>query len=145
MTAVYGNDEGKVKANRALRSLKNLLAKGNRKISRLNKEQLLAAKQKKAEKNQEEKKVAEAKAEIKRQKSKIAAGNYSMVSEGRSDEAYIKGYKYYRQLKESYEGAGVSAGYLSLASDSMGTVAGNNVSGSEISVSDVTITGTIDF
>ena len=54
--AVYGDDEQRVKAARAVRSLQKLLGRGGRKLRRLNREKLKQCAQKKAQKQREERK-----------------------------------------------------------------------------------------
>lgn len=100
MTAAYGDDEERVKASRALRSLKKLLTRGGRKISRLNKEELVALRKKRAEKRNEERKAQAARLELKKRQAARAGADNSLVKEGRADEAYIRGYRHYRRLKE---------------------------------------------
>lgn len=145
MTAVYGDDEEKVKASRALRSLKKLLARGNRKISRLNKEQLAALKKKRAEKEQEEKKAEQARQEIKRIRAGKAGSDHSLVMEGKADESYIRGYRHYRKLKEEYEGSRISGADMPPAGMSTGGAESAGTAGGEITAADVTVSGTISF
>ncbi|WP_077609622.1 hypothetical protein [Clostridium sp. Marseille-P2415] len=146
MTAVYGDDEEKVKASRALRSLKKLLARGNRKISRLNKEQLAALKKKRAEKEQEEKKAEQARQEMKRIRAGKTGSDHSLVMEGSAVEAYIRGYRHYRKLKEEYEGSRISGtDMLSAGISTEGAVESAGAAGGEIAAADVTVSGTISF
>lgn len=100
MTAVYGDDEERIKASRALRSLKKLLTRGGRKISRINREELVSLRKKKAEKRNEERKAEAARLELKKRQAARAGADNSLVKEGRGDEAYIRGYRHYRRLKE---------------------------------------------
>ncbi|WP_367567380.1 hypothetical protein [Lacrimispora sp.] len=103
MTAVYGETEERVKAGRALRSLKKLLSRGGRKIRRLNQEELAAIRKRNAEKKREDHKAEHARLEKDRHRRGRYGSDQALEMEGRSDEAYIRGYRHYRQLKEEYD------------------------------------------
>lgn len=101
MTALYGDDEEKVKASRALKSLRKLLGRGGRKLSRINSQELTAQRKKRAEKRQEKKKAEAARLELKKKRIASKGADYSLVREGRADEAYIRGYR--QERKRWYE------------------------------------------
>ncbi|MEY8353281.1 hypothetical protein AALB39_07940 [Lachnospiraceae bacterium 54-53] len=147
MTAVYGDEEEKVKAGRALRSLRKLLGRGSRKISRLNKEQLAAVRKRKAEKEQKEKKAEQARQEMKKLRSGKAGSDHSLVMEGRADESYIKGYRHYRRIKEEYEGIPMSAADplsagMTLSAPGEGDA---GAAGEVITEADVTVSGSFTY
>lgn len=100
MTAMFGEDEEKIKASRALRSLKKLLARGGRKIGRLNRQQLVELRKKRAEKRQEERKAEAARLELKKRRAASAGADNSLAKEGVADESYIRGYRHYRRLSQ---------------------------------------------
>ena len=100
--AVYGDDEQRVKAARAVRSLQKLLGRGGRKLRRLNREKLKQCAQKKAQKQREERKSRRLKLELKRMRSAGKGSDYTLVQEGMADEAYIRGYRRYRMARDAY-------------------------------------------
>ena len=142
MTAVSGEAEERVKANRALRSLKKLLIRGNKKVSRLNKEMLAQMKQKKAEKEQKEKKAGQASEEKNQARVSGIRSNYSLSMEGRADESYIKGYRQYRSKSVPSDFSYLSG---SATVGSSTAVADTTTPSGEIAASDVVVTGTVNF
>lgn len=146
MTAVYGEEEERVKASRALRSLNKLLSRGGRKISRLNREQLAAMREKRAKREQEELKAAQARQEMKRLRTGRSGSDYSLEREGRADEAYIRGYKHYRQVKGDYAERALSS--MDMAGANLSQTGALDMGGaieSGITDADVTVSGTISF
>lgn len=144
MTAAFGDEEEKVKASRALKSLRKLLSRGSRKISLLNKEELAALKKKRAEKRQAEKKAEQARLELKKRRAARSGSDHGLVLEGMADEAYIRGYRHYRQLKDTYEDVQMP---VSLPGAGTAGAAGESVStsGGDIKTADVTVSGAISF
>ena len=102
MASVYGDDEQRVKANRAVRSLQKLLGRGGRKIRRLNREKLKQCAKKKALERNEEKKSRKLELELKRMRSARKGSDHALVKEGMADEAYIRGYRRYRGIRDDY-------------------------------------------
>ena len=102
MASVYGDDEQRVKANRAVRSLQKLLGRGGRKIRRLNREKLKQCAKKKALERNEEKKSRKLELELKRMRSARKGSDHALVKEGMADEAYIRGYRRYRGIGDDY-------------------------------------------
>lgn len=146
MTAVYGDEEERVKAGRALRSLKKLLAKSSRKISRLNREQLAAVRKKKAEKEREVKKAEQAREEMKRMRAKKAGFNHSLVMQGMAEESYIRGYKHYRKIKEEYGGSPMTdTVMLPDGISPAGSVEGTVGAEGDITAAEVTVSGTFTY
>ncbi|MFT4004627.1 MAG: hypothetical protein QM683_02865 [Lacrimispora sp.] len=146
MTAVYGEEEERVKASRALRSLNKLLSRGGRKISRLNREQLAAMREKRAKREQEEVKATQARQEMKRLRTGRSGSDYSLEREGRADEAYIRGYKHYRQVKGDYEERALSS--MDMAGANLSQTGALDMGGAiegGITAADVTVSGTISF
>lgn len=110
--AVYGDDEQRVKAARAVRSLQKLLGRGGRKLRRLNREKLKQCAQKKAQKQREERKSRRLKLELKRMRSAGKGSDYTLVQEGMADEAYIRGYRRYRMARDAYGQPVPGTGYM---------------------------------
>ena len=102
MASVYGDDEQRVKANRAVRSLQKLLGRGGRKVRRLNREKLKQCAKKKALERNEEKKSRKLELELKRMRSARKGSDHALVKEGMADEAYIRGYRRYRGIGDDY-------------------------------------------
>ena len=102
MASVYGDDEQRVKANRAVRSLQKLLGRGGRKVRRLNREKLKQCAKKKALEQNEEKKSRKLELELKRMRSARKGSDHALVKEGMADEAYIRGYRRYRGIGDDY-------------------------------------------
>ena len=102
MASVYGDDEQRVKANRAVRSLQKLLGRGGRKVRRLNREKLKQCAKKKALERNEEKKSRKLELELKRMRSARKGSDHALVKEGMADEAYIRGYRRYRGIRDDY-------------------------------------------
>ena len=97
-----GDDEQRVKANRAVRSLQKLLGRGGRKVRRLNREKLKQCAKKKALEQNEEKKSRKLELELKRMRSARKGSDHALVKEGMADEAYIRGYRRYRGIRDDY-------------------------------------------
>ena len=102
MASVYGDDEQRVKANRAVRSLQKLLGRGGRKVRRLNREKLKQCAKKKALEQNEEKKSRKLELELKRMRSARKGSDHALVKEGMADEAYIRGYRRHRGIRDDY-------------------------------------------
>lgn len=149
MMAMYGEEEEKVKAGRILRSLNKLLARGSRKVSRLNREQLVSARAERAEREKEELKAAQTRQERKRLRAGRSGSDYSLEKEGKADEAYIRGYKHYRQMKGDYGERALSpAGTVQaevFQTDALYTGGMTGGAGEGIMAADVTVSGTISF
>ncbi len=144
MTAAFGDDEEKVKASRALKSLRKLLARGSRKISRLNKEELATLKKKRAEKKQAVKQAEQARIEIKKKRASRSGSDHRLVLEGLADEAYIRGYRHYRQLNDSQEGIQMP-GFLPADGTAGAAEISIPAADGDIKTADVTVSGTISF
>lgn len=144
-TAVYGDDEERVKAGRALRSLRKLLSRGSRKISRLNQQELAALRKKRAEKRQEKRKAEAARLEWKKRRTSAVGADYSLVREGQSDEAYIRGYRYDR--KKWYEDGIGWTGWdtLPAALNEVPNMEAEMGGEAGFTASEVTVTGELSF
>lgn len=148
MAAISGEEEERIKANRALRSLNKLLARGNRKINRLNQEQLAAIREKRAEREQEEQRAAQARQEKKRLQTGRIRSDYALEKEGREDEANIRGYKQYRQVKVYDEKALSPAEVEQIKVPQTGDFDMSKMAeraGDGLKAADVTVSGTISF
>lgn len=152
--AVSGENEERVKANRALRSLNKLLSRGSRKISRISREQLISMRSKRAQKQQEELKAEQAGQERKRLQIGRMGSDYALVREGKADGAYIRGYRYYRRTAGSYGDTEKniypadigSVGISSAGTGDAGEMSGMaGIGGGEITAVDVTVFGEISF
>lgn len=91
--AAYGDDQQRVKASRALRSLQKLLGRGGRKMRRLEQEKLKQRAQKKAEKEHRDRRAFRLKQEQKRMRSARLGADAGLVKEGHGDEYYIQAYR----------------------------------------------------
>lgn len=89
LAACFGDDEERMKAGRAIRSLQKLLARGNRKIRRLDRESSLKRQKKHAEKERKEKKVLQIRLEMKKSRSARHGADYRLVREGLADTFWI--------------------------------------------------------
>ena len=89
-----------MKAGRAIRSLQKLLARGNRKIRRLDRESSLKRQKKHAEKARKEKKVLQIRLEMKKSRSARYGADYRLVREGLADTCWILGAARHRTREE---------------------------------------------
>lgn len=141
MTAVYGEAEERVKAGRALRSLKKLLSKGGRKLRRLNQEELAAIRKRNSEKHQEKRKAEQARLEKEQYRRGRSGSDRALEMEGRSEESYIRGYRHYRQLKEEFEIG--KTDHMGMAP--AGTGGNPGPAGGEIEGNQIVVTDTVSF
>ena len=145
MASVYGDDEQRVKANRAVRSLQKLLGRGGRKIRRLNREKLKQCAKKKAREQNEEKKSRKLELELKRMRSARKGSDHALVKEGMADEAYIRGYRRYRGIGDDY-GPVPMAGEIGVPVMPGGMdVCGAGETGGGINPGDVVVSGESTF
>ena len=145
MASVYGDDEQRVKANRAVRSLQKLLGRGGRKIRRLNREKLKQCAKKKALERNEEKKSRKLELELKRMRSARKGSDHALVKEGMADEAYIRGYRRYRGIGDDY-GPVPMAGEIGVPVMPGGMdVCGAGETGGGINPGDVVVSGESTF
>ena len=100
LAACFGDEDERAKADRAIRSLQKLLAKGNKKIKRLDEESNLKRKEKRAEKARKEKKVLQIRIEMKKRRSARYRADYGLVKEGHADSFYILGAGKHRTREE---------------------------------------------
>lgn len=100
LAAIYGDEKERVKAGRAMRSLQKLLARGSKKIRKLDQEELLGVQKKHAEKARKEKQVRQIKLELKKRRSARKGADYSLIREGLSDQYMILGD---RRSRKDYE------------------------------------------
>lgn len=98
ITASLGETKDRVKAKAAIASLQKLLLRGNKKIRRLDQEELTRLRQKKAAKQKHQKQVLRLKLELERQKTSRKTGDHMLACEGRLDDL-----NNYWRLKEEYE------------------------------------------
>ena len=145
MASVYGDDEQRVKANRAVRSLQKLLGRGGRKVRRLNREKLKQCAKKKALEQNEEKKSRKLELELKRMRSARKGSDHALVKEGMADEAYIRGYRRYRGIRDDY-GPVPMAGEIGVPVMPGGMdVCGAGETGGGINPGDVVVSGESTF
>lgn len=100
LAAVYGDEKERLKAGRAMRSLQKLLARGSKKIRKLDQEELLSVRKKHAEKARKEKRVRQIKLELKKRRSARKGADYGLIREGLSDQYLILGD---RRSRKDYE------------------------------------------
>lgn len=141
LAAVYGDEKERVKAGRAMRSLQKLLARGSKKIRKLDQEELLGVRKKHAEKARKEKRVRQIKLELKKRRSARKGADYGLIREGLSYQYMILGD---RRSRRDYE--------LKLPGDNAGfydggfTDAGAGMSGGmEFTASEVVISSETTF
>lgn len=146
LAAIYSEDEDRVKASRAVRSLQKLLSRGNRKIRRLNREKLKQCAQKKAQQQMEERKQRELELELKKMRSASKRADYALVQEGMADEAHIRGYRRYKGLQDPFTQRALEPGEMVM----LQTVAGMDMGaagmdGGSFAAGDITFSGEISF
>ncbi|CCZ59289.1 putative uncharacterized protein [Hungatella hathewayi CAG:224] len=100
LAACLGDDEERIKAGRAIRSLQKLLSRGNKKIRRLDGESSLKRQKKRAEKERKEKKVLQIRLEMKKRRSARYGADYRLVREGLADNCWILGAAKHRTWEE---------------------------------------------
>ena len=136
LAAVYGDEKERMKARRAMRSLQKLLARGSRKIRKLDQEEILNVRRKKAERNRKEKKVRQITLELKKRRSSRKGADYRLIQEGISDTYMILGSKRGRSDYEQDRLVGsfdpYTAGTLDLG---VGMTGGGDFSEAEVVVS----------
>ncbi len=122
LASVYGDEKERLKARKAMRSLQKLLARGSRKIRKLDQEELLAIQKKHAQKARKEKRVRQIKLEMKKRRSARKGADYRLIREGISDTYRILGsrddrreYELEREMNLDFSGgvsmdAGAAAG-----------------------------------
>lgn len=107
-----GDEKESIKARKAISSLKKLLSRGRKKISRLEKEEALNCRKKKAERNRKEKEVLKIRLEMKKKRAARYGADARLKQEGISDTYYImsgvKSRRYEEKYRDSYvDGAGI--------------------------------------
>lgn len=107
LASCFGSDEERMKAGRAIRSLHKLLARGNKKIKRLDQERDLKLKEKHVEKARKEKKVLQIRLELKKRRAARYRADYSLIQEGRADSFYIPGARKHRTWEEEMAEQGI--------------------------------------
>lgn len=148
MAAAFGDSDERTKARAAIRSYETLLMRGNRKIRRLNEEELVRLRKKRAEQREQKEKALALKMEMNRQKTKRRSADRMLVEEGklydRNGMFYTshKHNKYdpreeYDQLSASYIPAMPTTG--GVPAGDMGT-AGAGIGAGGFTAADVTIT-----
>lgn len=82
MTSCFGEAEDRAKARAAIASMQKLLHRGNRKIRRLNEEEIVKLRSRRAEKAEERREELALKIELKRMKAKRLSADSSIRAEG---------------------------------------------------------------
>lgn len=82
MASCFGEDEDRAKARAAIASMQKLLQRGNRKIRRLNEEEIVKMRRRQAEKAEERRKELALRMELKRMRSKRLSADSSIRAEG---------------------------------------------------------------
>lgn len=139
MAAALGEKEERLKAQRAIRSLYKLMARGGRKIGRLNREELLTAREKRAAREREEKARLQTAIELKKERKARIRADYALLKEGKADDASIRNCKLYRKARDAYLENRISWS-AALPSD----MAGSDMGG-EIAAADVAVMETVAF
>lgn len=144
--AIYSEDEDRVKASRAVRSLQKLLGRGNRKIRRLNREKLKQCAQKKAQQQMEERKNRELELELKKMRSASKRADHTLIQEGRMDEAHIRGYRRNKGLQDPFTQRALEAGDMVMLQTVAGLAGGSaGMAGDSLGAGDVTFSGEMSF
>ena len=126
LAACFGDEEERTKADRAIRSLQKLLARGSRKIRH-------------AEKARKEKKVLQIRLEMKKRRAARYGADYSLVREGLEDTCYILGtgkhrsWEEERAAQELLGAGGIGGGIGSMGGDGGGDGA---IDASDVVISD---------
>ncbi len=145
LASCFGDEKERLKARQVLNSLQKLLARGNRKIKKLEEEELLGVRKKRAEKARKEKRVRQIKLELKKRRSARLRADSRLVQEGISDTYMIFGDWRNRNdyeaehLEQSSDFISGAAGGIDVG---MGTGAGG---GGDFSSADVAITVEVAF
>ena len=105
LAACFGDDEERMKAGRAIRSLQKLLARGNRKIRRLDRESSLKRQKKHAEKARKEKKGAADQAGDEEEPVRPVWGRLPSGAGGLADTCWILGAARHRTGRNAAEQA----------------------------------------
>lgn len=137
MVACFGDSEEQVKARRAIKSLQKLLARGSRKIQRMNKEQLKQSAQKRAHKEMQRRKEEQIRLELKKMQTSRKCADHALIKEGKADEAYIRGYRQYKKVSSLYQEA-LWAEMASIPGENIlaGDIAAGNIQPGDFSVTD---------
>lgn len=85
LISCLGDDEDRMKARAAMRSYQKLLFRGRQKMNRLSREEILEVRRKRAQKNMEEKKEAQIRAELKKRRTSRHTADGAIRLEGRLD------------------------------------------------------------
>ena len=139
LAACFGDEEERTKADRAIRSLQKLLARGSRKIRRLERESSLKLQKKHAEKARKEKKVLQIRLEMKKRRAARYGADYSLVREGLADTCYILGTGKHRSWEEERAAqelpgvGGIGSGIGSMGGDGGGE---GSIDASDVVISD---------
>lgn len=127
MTACFGDEKDVLKARAAIGALNKLLVRGQRKIKKLDKEQLLKIRKRRAEQQAEEKKARLIQMEREKQRSKRKLEDHLLVEDGQHEQRRIN--SKYRQYTSDipatlsfipsidFSGIGAAAGVDFSASD----------------------------
>lgn len=83
MASAFGDSNERMKARAAIRSYETLLMRGNRKIRRLNEEELVRLRKKRAEQREQKEKATALKMEMARQRVKRRTADHMLVEEGK--------------------------------------------------------------
>lgn len=140
--AACGDDQQRVKASRALRSLQKLLGRSGRKMRKLERERLKAQEQKKAEKEHQDKRAFRLKQEKRRMRSARLGSDACLVKEGHGDDFYIQAYRRFSGTAYKWEHqmpAGTMAGLFDAVPSGGSGMAGTAEAG--FTAADVIVSG----
>lgn len=145
MASAFGDREEQLKANRIIRSLDKLLTRGGRKIRRLNKEELVAARERKAERERERQESLRASLELKKRKNARLGEDKALIMEGLSEQARLNGCRYYQRARDAYLLESRLTGAPPYSFGLSGIGEGCGITGGEIAAADVSVTDTMSF
>lgn len=135
LTSCFGSTEDQVKARRAIRSLQKLLLRGNQKNRRLNQENLLKIRKRRAEEKKQEAKALKIQLELKRRKTARKSVDNAIFFEGQQEEREIRRIRHYLSSLEYSPSAPIGAGStdmgISAPAGSSAPVCAENISISE--------------
>ena len=145
LASCFGDEKERLKARQALNSLQKLLARGNRKIKKLEEEELLGIRKKRAEKARKEKRVRQIKLELKKRRSARLRADSRLVQEGISDTYMIFGdWRNRNDYEAELPGAGSDFMTGAAGGTDIGTGTGAGA-GDGFSAADVAITAEMVF
>ncbi len=114
LTSCFGSTEDQIRARKAIRSLQKLLLRGNQKNRRLNQENLLKIRKRRAEEKQQEAKALKIQLELKRRKTARKSVDNAIFFEGQQEEREIRRLRRYLSCLEYSPAAPMGTGSIDM-------------------------------